>query len=645
MRRFGMGRATKLVAVMALVGAPTYALLSQSPAGASASVSSESAFRAAFKTGTGTITLLADITLTCTGDNEALRTSNADIVIDGGATGHTITQTCNFERVLDNDASGQLTLTNVTITGGTPEGDGGGIWSGGDVVLNGSTITDNVAADGSNGGGLYLDGHDLTCTNSTISNNTATDRRGGYQANNVKLDGCTVSGNTADGEGGGGESFGNLTITNSTFTNNTSQNDEGGGFEADGEVGIAVTISGSTFSNNHAQDGDGGAGNVDNFGGATVSITDSTFSGNDSTDDGGALDVQSNNGIGATTITGSTFSGNTASSTGGAIALEYSGAMLTVVNSTITGNEAGNGGAIYSGHEGNAVNLAYDTIDSNTATGSIERAKGASAAKSDGRGADAPNASAILTASGNLDVDGVLTVFGTDVTNPIGGVNCSAGTLVSEGYNYTDDDSCNFIQASDSHLSTNDPELGALGDNTGPTETMLPANDSPLIDNIPAAACGNGDDLAGFDVTIDQRGVTRPQLKGCDTGAVEVRGASVSVAKVVTGTNGATVPASAGYSFTVACSDGTTKTLTVANATTGGTAGTVEDVFPGSTCSVVEAPVAYDNARVLLQPKVTYDPATPPTLAEGQAEAVTVTNDYSLVDLLGVVALRPRFTG
>jgi hypothetical protein len=49
--------------------------------------------------------------------------------------------------------------------------------------------------------------------------------------------------------------------------------------------------------------------------------------------------------------------------------------------------------------------------------------------------------------------------------------------------------------------------------------TLLPAATSPLVDAIPAANC-HDDGAASIDT--DQRGVARPQLGGCDIGAVEL---------------------------------------------------------------------------------------------------------------------------
>lgn len=59
-------------------------------------------------------------------------------------------------------------------------------------------------------------------------------------------------------------------------------------------------------------------------------------------------------------------------------------------------------------------------------------------------------------------------------------------------------------------LPVEDWKLGALANNGGPTQTLMPAEDSPLIDS---AAASN--------VLVDQRGVSRPQGAAPDRGAVE----------------------------------------------------------------------------------------------------------------------------
>jgi hypothetical protein len=85
---------------------------------------------------------------------------------------------------------------------------------------------------------------------------------------------------------------------------------------------------------------------------------------------------------------------------------------------------------------------------------------------------------------------------------------------------------CGGFTAPTSNVKTpNDPVLGALADNGGPTQTLLPLTGSPLLDAIPPAACG---------ATVDQRGVTRPQGPGCDIGAVEVEVVAPSPAVIVT---------------------------------------------------------------------------------------------------------------
>src|SRR5262249_15519989 len=57
----------------------------------------------------------------------------------------------------------------------------------------------------------------------------------------------------------------------------------------------------------------------------------------------------------------------------------------------------------------------------------------------------------------------------------------------------------------------------SLADNGGPTRTIMPNPDSPVIDAIPQGTNG-----CGTPVNTDQRGISRPQGTGCDIGSYEV---------------------------------------------------------------------------------------------------------------------------
>ncbi|MDI6024008.1 choice-of-anchor Q domain-containing protein [Leucobacter sp. UT-8R-CII-1-4] len=78
--------------------------------------------------------------------------------------------------------------------------------------------------------------------------------------------------------------------------------------------------------------------------------------------------------------------------------------------------------------------------------------------------------------------------------------------------------------ASTDVLPVADWKLGALANNGGLTQTLLPADDSPLVDT---AAMG--------DVLVDQRGIARPQGVAPDRGAVEVAAVVPVVDAVVMG--------------------------------------------------------------------------------------------------------------
>lgn len=223
-----------------------------------------------------------------------------------------------------------------------------------------------------------------------------------------------------------------------------------------------VTITGGNRS--------GSAGAIKSFG--PVAVNDSTFIDNRTDDDGGAIWTNDQN----VTITGSTFTGNRAGGSGGAVYVRDG--AITVVNSTFEANGARSGGAL----AGVRVDVSYATFSGN----------------------EADKASAISAADGS--------VFATVLADAA--VDNCGGSISSDGYNWSDDVSCNLTMATDTEDVGGDPGLTALADNGGLTPTMLPEAGSPLLNAIPASV----GDCTG----TDQRGITRPQDGACDIGAVEV---------------------------------------------------------------------------------------------------------------------------
>jgi hypothetical protein len=245
-----------------------------------------------------------------------------------------------------------------------------------------------------------------------------------------------------------------------------------------------VTLQNVTITGGQAVNG----GGLLNLGSGSLTITNSTISANHATADAAGVLVN-----GTATITNSTISGNTTPAFGGGV---DSTTSVTLINSTISGNTAGHGGGVDTSVNG-SVTLVYATVVQNTA------ATGANLATNN------------------------LTSFGSVVALPQGGgANCFSGGILttSNGFNFSDDanatTSCKFNPATDRIGSTNNPMLGALANNGGPTQTRLPQSGSPLIDAIPLASC-QADGASS--ISTDQRGLARPSGLGCDIGAVEVQ--------------------------------------------------------------------------------------------------------------------------
>jgi hypothetical protein len=100
-----------------------------------------------------------------------------------------------------------------------------------------------------------------------------------------------------------------------------------------------------------------------------------------------------------------------------------------------------------------------------------------------------------------------ITIRNTILYDPGASAECSGTAPTSNGNNIARDGTCGL---GGSDLPFTNPVLGVLTNNGGPTQTHLPAADSPAVDNG-----------ANAGITSDQRGVARPQGAGFDIGAVE----------------------------------------------------------------------------------------------------------------------------
>ncbi len=257
--------------------------------------------------------------------------------------------------------------------------DGGGIatdWrlsSPSAITLTNSLVTGNYAYD--DGGGLKLDTTVAHFISTTIATNTADSAGGGIhmdlEADAILVD-SAVSGNTADNGGGiynddtPDKPDGALTLINTLFYSNTATVD-GGAIYDDKDTTTTTTsgdsdllITGSRFIQNVGGDDGGGIYNAglgaviitdtafisntaagDDRGAVyalgNVTVSDSLFQGNIAADDAGAMEV-----MGALVITNTDFIGNQASGSGGLAGAILGRAEVSLTDSLMQGNHAGN---------------------------------------------------------------------------------------------------------------------------------------------------------------------------------------------------------------------------------------------------------------------------------------------------------------
>lgn len=207
-----------------------------------------------------------------------------------------------------------------------------------------------------------------------------------------------------------------------------------------------VTLDNLTLRNGTA--GPGSAGAISN--GGTLTVGNSTLKDNTAGD--GAAIVNS----GTLNLINSTLTGNAAGNIGGAV---LNSGVLDITNSTLHGNSASEGGGIWSN---SSATVANSIVSGNT--------------------------------GGDCHHDG--------------------GTWNAQEANLDSDGSC-----PDFTIQNTDPLLEPLADNGGPTETLALEATSPAVDaatNCPPPA-------------TDQRGISRPQGAACDLGAYELRHFTLTV--------------------------------------------------------------------------------------------------------------------
>jgi hypothetical protein len=246
-----------------------------------------------------------------------------------------------FFRILHVGATGVLTVSGVTLTGGVlsdaaGSARGAGVLALGSVTISDSTISHNGGSHPAAsifGGGIA--GGTVVITRSTVTRNSAHAAGGGVFIEGsgtlvVTSSEISLNGGSLAGGGVWFNSSGDLTISDSRVTGNVAISTGSGGGLSIGAS--AATITRSTIADNRA----GGGGGIVFGGAGHLTIAQSAIVRNS------AISIAGVWSTGSVTMTASTVANNSTSGRDGvgiyAGGTAYPGGSATVTNSTILGN-------------------------------------------------------------------------------------------------------------------------------------------------------------------------------------------------------------------------------------------------------------------------------------------------------------------
>ncbi len=247
-----------------------------------------------------------------------------------------------------NASNANITLENLTVTGGSRSTTGGGIYAKGSLTLKNCTVTKNKSNNA--GGGISFSGKELVLESTSVTYNESSSNGGGIDANGkVTISGSKIQSNSANYGGGiyfaGSEE---LNINGDTVIEDNSVTDNGGGIYL--STGKAILKDSSLL------------GNKADYGGAIYTSSDLdlvenvSINGNVAKSTGGAIYENSKTALSVkigenTDSPGIEICKNSANNSAGAIYCTYGNFVMN--NGTISENKSfessgyGGGGAIY----------------------------------------------------------------------------------------------------------------------------------------------------------------------------------------------------------------------------------------------------------------------------------------------------------